>query len=281
MAKLASPFALPLSRKWKEDGHSGVDWAKAGGAALGAVIRASGPGIVSFAGFNNTRSGFVTSVTYDNGVLAMACHRQSAGSILKGARVNEGTDLAFVGYTGNVIPAGPGGAHLHFEVYVAGRLVNPGDYFDFGRVVGKAAPAGVPGFNAHDEWVQAQLNKLGYGLLVDGVRGVRTIAAVKDFQQRNGLVVDGIPGQRTTEMINQRLTPPATGRPIIRVGSTGQHVTDLQNRLRTAYPLYARHIKGDGVFGAATQAAVREFQRRAGLVADGIVGAQTWKGLGL
>lgn len=39
-------------------------------------------------------------------------------------------------------------------------------------------------------------------------------------------------------------------------------------------------IEANGIFGAATEAAVREFQRQHNLVADGIVGPKTWAALG-
>jgi Putative peptidoglycan binding domain len=44
---------------------------------------------------------------------------------------------------------------------------------------------------------QRQLNKHAYGLVVDGVFGSLTDAAVRDFQRKNGLYVDGIVGQNT------------------------------------------------------------------------------------
>ena len=47
------------------------------------------------------------------------------------------------------------------------------------------------------KWLQYELNKHGYGLVVDGSFGAKTEAAVKDFQKKNNLVVDGICGKNT------------------------------------------------------------------------------------
>lgn len=59
-------------------------------------------------------------------------------------------------------------------------------------------------------------------------------------------------------------------------GNTGPQVAELQRRLKAAYAGYAGDLVVDGVFGADTERAVREFQRRyGGLRIDGIVGPAT------
>jgi N-acetyl-anhydromuramyl-L-alanine amidase AmpD len=59
-------------------------------------------------------------------------------------------------------------------------------------------------------------------------------------------------------------------------GSSGPFVAALQRRLKHAYRAYAGGLAIDGDFGPATEAAVREFQRRTpGLEVDGIVGPET------
>ena len=45
--------------------------------------------------------------------------------------------------------------------------------------------------------VQQMLNRNGYSLDVDGIIGDKTLAAIKDYQQKNGLAVDGIVGDNT------------------------------------------------------------------------------------
>ncbi len=63
-----------------------------------------------------------------------------------------------------------------------------------------------------------------------------------------------------------------TAEPVLRTGMTGQRVKDLQSRLY-ALGYYTGEI--DGQFGPGTKEAVTAFQRRNGLGADGIVGAET------
>ena len=53
--------------------------------------------------------------------------------------------------------------------------------------------------------IQIKLNKLGYNLVIDGLRGPATIAAIKDFQLKNGLIVDGIYGPITRHTVEEAL----------------------------------------------------------------------------
>ncbi|MFD1033452.1 TIGR02594 family protein [Sphingomonas hankookensis] len=63
-------------------------------------------------------------------------------------------------------------------------------------------------------------------------------------------------------------------------GARGQQVQMLQHLLNTtARPRPPLEL--DGVFGAATERAVRSFQQGRGLEVDGVVGARTWSSLGV
>jgi N-acetylmuramoyl-L-alanine amidase len=63
-----------------------------------------------------------------------------------------------------------------------------------------------------------------------------------------------------------------------RQGSRGSEVTEIQNKLNE---LGYNVGTADGIFGAKTAEAVKQFQRDQGIKADGIVGPQTLKALGL
>lgn len=64
----------------------------------------------------------------------------------------------------------------------------------------------------------------------------------------------------------------------LRNGSSGDKVRQMQHQLNViadAYPLIPK-IAEDGIFGPATEEAVKVFQKIFGLTQDGVVGFQTW-----
>ena len=61
-------------------------------------------------------------------------------------------------------------------------------------------------------------------------------------------------------------------------GASGATVTEIQTRL-TIWGYYSGEV--DGMFGSATEKAVKYFQQKNGLTADGVVGAQTLAALGI
>ena len=69
---------------------------------------------------------------------------------------------------------------------------------------------------------------------------------------------------------------PNPGQPTIAPGATGDVVRRAQRALRRT-PNTALVV--DGIFGQATEKAVKQFQRGEGLAVDGIVGPATWHAL--
>ena len=65
---------------------------------------------------------------------------------------------------------------------------------------------------------------------------------------------------------------------VLRQGSSGQQVKTMQQKLKN-WGYYTGAV--DGIFGAQTRKAVEYFQRKNGLVADGIVGKKTLAALGM
>jgi len=64
----------------------------------------------------------------------------------------------------------------------------------------------------------------------------------------------------------------------LKQGSRGEQVKTVQRKLKN-WGYYTGSV--DGIYGAKTVSAVKYFQRKNGLTADGIVGAKTFKALGI
>jgi murein L,D-transpeptidase YcbB/YkuD len=127
----------------------------------------------------------------------------------------------------------------------------------------------VVGLGAHGNrvWaIQYLLRARGYRLRVDGRYGSATVADVRNFQLVRHLRVDGKVGPATWPKLIL----------LVRPGNRGYAVRALQNSLRYGY---GYRIAVDGFFGRGTRDAVLRFQRRHGLVRDGVAGMTTWRAL--
>ena len=124
--------------------------------------------------------------------------------------------------------------------------------------------------------LQVALHERGlYAGPIDGIVGPKTVRGVRRFQRRAGLQVDGVAGPRTRRALG-RFARHRYGSRIMRRGMRGWDVAVLQFVLRRR----GVSVGGvDGHFGPRTKRAVRRFQRRAGLTADGIVGSATFAAL--
>lgn len=129
----------------------------------------------------------------------------------------------------------------------------PGTNFPFNEIVnGGPAPAPTPQptpqpqtTQSGDDWVrrlQIELNaQFGAGLVVDGLRGPKTLNAC----------------------------------PQVKKGAKGNVTRLIQERLVSV----GFNISTDGIFGENTKNAVKVFQKNRGLTQDGIVGPNTWEWL--
>lgn len=147
--------------------------------------------------------------------------------------------------------------------------------------------------------LQKALNDLGYSAgSADGKFGSGTQRAVVAFQRANGLTADGLAGTKTLKKIEALLsggtssggsttTKPDSGSSntgssnngyivpsrTLRRGYQGDDVKSVQSRLKEL-GYYTGAI--DGQYGSSSMAAVKAFQSKHGLTADGLAGKATY-----
>lgn len=119
--------------------------------------------------------------------------------------------------------------------------------------------------------IQTRLYETGYltsNEYITGYFGDITEQAVMKMQEINGLNMDGIIGQHTFELLYSEDIKSN----YIAAGEKSEEVLKYQNRLRELGYLTTTP---DGVFGADTVAAVKQFQSRNDLIVDGYLGPTT------
>ena len=125
--------------------------------------------------------------------------------------------------------------------------------------------------------LQTKLKKLGYyDAYVDGDYGDTTVAAVKAFQKKYNLTADGVAGSETLKKLDSAYKNADSDKDdgSLRKGATGTAVKTLQTNLKKL-GFYTAYV--DGSFGSTTESAVKAFQKKYGLTADGVAGSATLK----
>lgn len=111
--RITSPYG-PRGKEF----HHGLDI----GGKHGTPIRAAQAGVVRFSGYKNRIYGNAVEIVHDNGMVTVYAHN-SKNLVKKGQRVTAGQKIAEVGSTGRTT-----GPHVHFEVRVNGKAVDPMPY---------------------------------------------------------------------------------------------------------------------------------------------------------
>lgn len=155
-------------------------------------------------------------------------------------------------------------------LFVFGLTIAVGNIFTPNAIVAQA-------YSYDTKTIQQKLKSWGYYKgSVDGVYGAKTREAVKAFQRKNGLTADGVVGPATAKAMGISSTSTTT----TSTSTKGDVVSvkTYQQKLKS-WGYYTGAV--DGVKGAKTVSAVKSFQRKNGLTADGIVGNATAKAMGI
>src|SRR4029453_1043886 len=150
-------------------------------------------------------------------------------------------------------------------------------------VVGVAVSIGVLAFAPNGLAASARVAALQVGLRahgfdpgpIDGVRGQLTTHALVAFQRAHHIRATGLVGRKTRGALGRRGRA-LLGQRELGVGAVGWDVAVLEFRLR---PFGLGAHAGGGRFPRPTAVALRRYQARRGLAADGIAGPKTFRSL--
>ena len=226
--KVTSPFGM-RTIFGKRQMHKGIDLVGEG-STLDHII-AFDEGVVTISKCSGTAGEYV-ELNHGNGNYTRYLHMKTGTRAVKvGQVVKKGQVLGYMGATGNVT-----GAHLHFDIKVGGKFVDPAPYLEGEREFEKtvnnikawqlAAIADgfeFPKYGADGKWGKEceevaknavckqrliykykNLTKIvqsAVGVAVDGKFGSKTKKAVKNFQKLVGLKDDGCVGVNTWKKI--------------------------------------------------------------------------------
>ena len=96
--------------------HKGTDYA----ARTGTAVKVTGDGVIKEAKFSNSYGNYIDVMHYNKDMTRYAHLNGFAKGIRKGAKVEQGQTIGYVGSTG--LATGP---HLHYEFHINGKHTDP------------------------------------------------------------------------------------------------------------------------------------------------------------
>jgi peptidoglycan hydrolase-like protein with peptidoglycan-binding domain len=182
-----------------------------------------------------------------------------------------------------------------YFVIAAGRAIHAGTGVFRGDVLGNSSLIGIQAENTgkpSEPWPEVQLDAYhrGVAAILKNLGkdetfccGHKEYAPLKGSKSDPNLDMDSF-RMSVAEILNGWAPPPtlvpgaepptrpgaSIGRPTLRRSNSGHLVAQVQIKVKV-------RAEALGKFGPKTEAAVRAFQRKNGLVPDGIVGPKTWR----
>lgn len=226
--KVNSPYGHRWGRK-----HHGVDLK----ATSGTPLIAPDDGKVIDAKIRRNACGGTLYIDHGGGIKTRYCHLKRI-DVNKGDNVVKGQVMGLTG--GGEKDEGKGrstGAHLHYELYINGKTVDPEKYLNFSS-------------------------------------GSVSKSLTKNNDDENITTTDTTISSEPVTI--KKIVNNGDSSETLRKSSKGDGVKELQNFLMKNgfdLPKYG----ADGNFGSETKSAVEEFQKTNGLRVDGVVGIETAK----
>jgi hypothetical protein len=197
-----SPFGMrkhPIHGTWRM--HNGIDY---GGTF---EVKSAQDGIVVKKGANmSKKNGFGHSLTIDHGsnIRTLYAHGAHASRFNVGDRIKKGDVVFTSGTTGSST-----GVHLHFEVHLNGKPVDPEPYFD-SNGLDPVLPLPNSGKLDRNTWKMWQLvlkKSWKYTGIVDGLPGKMSWSAVQRSVVGHGYTgkIDGVPSKTMYMALQRRL----------------------------------------------------------------------------
>ena len=224
--KVTSPFGMRTI--WgKQSMHNGIDLVGPGSTLDYIVAYADGK--VTISKYSSSAGEYV-AIDHGDGIITRYLHMKKGSRTVKaGQTVKKGQVLGYMGATGNVT-----GAHLHFDIKIDGKYVDPAPYLEGTKSFAEERAPGTvkewqkaaiadgfkfPKFGADGKWgaeceavakkaickkyitfKYRNLTKIVQrivGVSIDGKFGNNTKKAVIAYQKKNGLTPDGCVGPAT------------------------------------------------------------------------------------